>query len=94
MSKTGKSLIKGMKEALAYSRGARDGYRVTRYSAMDVAEIRKKSGLTQRDFANTFLIPLSTLRKWEQGQRVPQGPTQILLHVIAHNPKAVLGALS
>ncbi|MDY6324390.1 MAG: helix-turn-helix domain-containing protein [Catonella sp.] len=36
-----------------------------------VKEIRLDSGMTQKDFAERFGIPLSTLRKWEQGEAKP-----------------------
>lgn len=92
-TKAGQSIIQGMKEALAYERGARDGYRVHTFDAVDVAQIRKKTGMTQREFSEAFQISLPTLRHWEQGQRVPHGPAAVLLHVIAKNPRAVLDAL-
>ena len=36
-----------------------------------IKEIRNSTGLTQRDFSKKFDIPLSTLRKWEQGETKP-----------------------
>ena len=33
-----------------------------------IKEIRNKTGMTQREFAELFGIPISTLRKWEQGE--------------------------
>lgn len=30
-------------------------------------DFRKDLGMTQKDFADTFEIPLGTLRNWEQG---------------------------
>lgn len=41
---------------------------------MDVALIRKKTKMSQKEFSRQFSIPLSTLRQWEQGQRVPLNP--------------------
>jgi putative transcriptional regulator len=93
MSTAGQSILKGMREALAYEEGARKGYRETHFDAPDVVRVRKKTGLTQKAFAATFLIPLATLRKWEQGQRVPQGPAQALLRIIDNNAQAALDAL-
>lgn len=34
-------------------------------------ELRKKSGMTQKEFAEHYEIPISTLRKWEQGESSP-----------------------
>jgi len=38
-------------------------------------------------------VSVATLRNWEQGRRVPEGPAQALLRVAAVNPKAVVDAL-
>lgn len=37
----------------------------------EIKLLREKTKMTQRQFANTFNIPLSTLRKWEQGESNP-----------------------
>ena len=39
--------------------------------SLEIKEIRLKTGKTQREFAALFGIPLSTLRKWEQGEASP-----------------------
>lgn len=36
-----------------------------------IKEIRESTGLTQKAFAELFSIPVSTLRKWEQGESSP-----------------------
>lgn len=36
-----------------------------------IRELRDKVGLTQKAFAERYGIPLSTLRKWEQGEASP-----------------------
>ncbi|MCR4805375.1 MAG: helix-turn-helix domain-containing protein [Clostridia bacterium] len=36
-----------------------------------IKEIRIKTGMTQKAFSALFNIPLSTLRKWEQGEASP-----------------------
>ena len=36
-----------------------------------IRELRDATGMTQREFANAYRIPLSTLRKWEQGEASP-----------------------
>lgn len=36
-----------------------------------IRELRDVTGLTQKEFANMYKIPLSTLRKWEQGEASP-----------------------
>lgn len=61
--------------------------------AAHVPEIRKKTAMTQEEFAETFGFSLSTLRKWEQGSRVPTGAAMALLTIIDRNPDAALDAL-
>ncbi len=36
-----------------------------------IKELREKTGMTQKEFAEKFAIPVSTLRKWEQGEATP-----------------------
>lgn len=36
-----------------------------------VKELRESTGLTQKEFSTMYNIPLSTLRKWEQGESSP-----------------------
>jgi putative transcriptional regulator len=36
-----------------------------------IAEIRKRTGLSQSAFAERYHIPLATLRNWEQDRREP-----------------------
>ena len=36
-----------------------------------IKEMRERTGLTQKAFAELFSIPLSTLQKWEQGAAEP-----------------------
>jgi putative transcriptional regulator len=61
---------------------------------MDVAEIRAKTGLSQDRFARAFQISPHTLRNWEQGRRVPEGPARALLLAIDRDPEAVMRALA
>ena len=52
-----------------------------------------KLGMTQEKFAKEFGFSVNTLRHWEQGTRVPEGPARAYLKVIDHDPKAVTKAL-
>lgn len=60
---------------------------------VDVAAIRKKTGLSQAKFAKTFNINVHTLRNWEQERRVPHGPAFALLVAIDRDPKAMMRLL-
>ena len=37
----------------------------------DIKELRESTGMTQKAFAEMYDIPVSTLRKWEQGEAAP-----------------------
>lgn len=60
---------------------------------VDVKEVRRRTGLTQSEFAARFAISLGTLRHWERGDRTPRGTALVLLNIIAKEPKTVLRAL-
>jgi putative transcriptional regulator len=55
--------------------------------------IRRALGLTQEEFAGRFLIPLGTLRDWEQGKAEPDQSARAYLKAIAGDPVAVQRAL-
>jgi putative transcriptional regulator len=90
-------IIQGMREALAHAQGKKVGARVRVVRvprSIDVKAVRRKTKLSQRAFAARFGISLKTLRHWEQGYRVPEGPARVLLRVIEREPEAVTRALS
>jgi putative transcriptional regulator len=87
----GESIIKGLEQAIAWTRGKNDDVRVTlvHVPQVDVREVRTKMGLSQAQFATKFGFPPATLRNWEQGRARPDAPTRVLLAVIAKHPEAV-----
>ncbi|MGA3071082.1 MAG: helix-turn-helix domain-containing protein [Terracidiphilus sp.] len=95
MSKVGKGIIRGLEQALAFVEGtAKKGtYVVHIPPEIDVRAIRSRLGLTQQEFAIRFGFSINSLRHWEQGRRVPEGPTRAYLLVIDREPKAVQKAL-
>jgi putative transcriptional regulator len=60
---------------------------------LDVAAIRRETGLSQAAFALRFGISVKTLRNWEQRYREPHGPAKVLLIVIRHRPDEVMAAI-
>jgi putative transcriptional regulator len=82
----GQSIIKGLEQAIAWTRGENDDVRVPE---VDVRQVRTKMGLSQAQFATKFGFPPATLRNWEQGRARPNAPTRVLLAVIAKYPEAV-----
>ena len=95
MTRAGERIIEAAREALAIARGEADPstYRVHVPETVDVRAIRSKLGLSQDQFATRFGISLSTLRKWEQGERQPEGSARAYLKVIDRIPDAVQAAL-
>jgi putative transcriptional regulator len=87
----GESIIEGLKQAIAWTRGENDDVRVTlvHVPEVDVRQVRTKMGLSQAQFATKFGFPPATLRNWEQGRARPDASTRVLLAVIAKHPEAV-----
>jgi putative transcriptional regulator len=95
MTEVAESIRRGLEEALAFAKGGADvaQYRVHHPKALDVRAIRTKTGMTQEAFAQRFGVSVNTLRHWEQGKRLPEGPARTLLKVIDREPEAVQRAL-
>lgn len=55
-----------------------------------VSDIRKRTGLSQSQFAELIGVSVRTLQDWEQGRRAPSGPARALLSMAHRNPKAFL----
>jgi putative transcriptional regulator len=83
-------LMKGLGEAVAHARGEKvPGLRVHVPKKVNVAAIRRKTGLSQDLFSARIGVSASTLRNWEQGRREPEGPARVLLALVAKNPRIV-----
>jgi putative transcriptional regulator len=87
----GESIVQGLKEAVAWTKGENDNVRVTlvQVPQVDVRKVRLRMGLSQAQFATKFGFPPATLRNWEQGRSRPDASTRVLLGVIAKHPEAV-----
>jgi putative transcriptional regulator len=55
--------------------------------------IRKRLGMSQREFADTLGIPVTTLRNWEQNRVAMEPATIALMRIVAREPEAALRAL-
>ena len=52
-----------------------------------IARLRHSRGVTQKDFARLLGVSLSTLIKWESGQRRPGGSASRLLELVSKHPE-------
>lgn len=52
-----------------------------------VAALRAQQGMTQQEFADSFGVSVATLREWEIGYSLPDGPAQRLLEVLEDAPE-------
>lgn len=92
--KTFDSIMTGLQEAIRYVNGDETAaYRVLTVNPADIKQARKKIGLTRDAFATTFGISAATIRKWENGERVPNAAARVLLTIISREPEAVMRAL-
>lgn len=85
-----KGIMQGLSETAAFLKGKEvSGSQITIPAEIDVAAIRISTGLSQTAFAKTIGVPIGTLRNWEQGRRVPDGPARVLLALLMKNPHIV-----
>ncbi len=87
-------LVASVQQAGRIRRGLERPSREMALDAADVRAVRERLAVTQEEFALMIGVSVATLRNWEQGRRVPEGPAQALLRVAAANPEAVVAALS
>ena len=83
-------LVASVKEGGAILRGEKEATRTFHLDRLDIKRIRTNYHLTQAQFAAMLGISVRTLRNWEQGRRVPEGPAMVLLRVADKHPDAVL----
>ncbi len=57
------------------------------------AIIRKRLGMSQRQFADAIHVPVATLQNWEQGRTLMDPSARALMTMIAREPEAALRAL-
>jgi putative transcriptional regulator len=63
-------------------------------AASRVRSLRRRTGLTQAEFAGALRIPLASYRNWEQGRTKPDPAARSLLHLVERDPGRVLGLLA
>lgn len=93
MSKFGQDLIQSAQEALVIAKREAEPSRIFLPPKVDVAAIRKRTGLSQDKFARRYGFSPSAVRDWEQRRRNPEPAARTLLLVIDREPLAVERAL-
>jgi len=88
-----KRLLTSVSQAGRIRRGTQRAARVTTFRPADVKAVRARLHKSQAEFAVMIGVSVATLRNWEQGRRVPEGPALALLRVAERNPEAVALAL-
>jgi putative transcriptional regulator len=63
---------------------------IKEYSATEIKKIRIKNHASQGVFAAYLNTSKSTVQKWEQGQKKPNGPSLKLLNLVANKGLEVL----
>ena len=99
----GKMLVESLREAVEIEAGALQPARRHRRTAADtsvkpppkygasrVRALRDRLGLSQPVFAQALNVSVGTVRGWEQGARVPDGPSRRLLELVDREPRIVL----
>jgi putative transcriptional regulator len=89
------SIIKGLEEALAFSKGKKTAKRsrdiiiseLPMYKGNQVKKIRRKIDVTQKIFAEVLGVSVKTVEAWEGNRNIPDGPAQRLIYAIDNNPK-------
>lgn len=87
-------LAESIRQAGRIRRGEKKASRIFRFTPADIRSIRLRLGKSQSEFALMIGVSIATLRNWEQGRRVPEGPARALLRIAAEKPDAVVEALS
>lgn len=59
-----------------------------------VISARKKSGLSQAEFAKLLGVSVRTLQEWEQGRREPSGAAKTLIAIAERRPDVLREAAS
>jgi putative transcriptional regulator len=93
MSKFGKDLIASLRQASAHAQGRKVRMRISVVEVPDVRAIRRRLKMSQQIFATVYRIPLSTIKNWEQGRRVPDAPAAAYLLAIKRRPREVMDAV-
>src|SRR5882672_144673 len=60
---------------------------------VDVKALRARLGISQEAFAGRYCLDVATVRNWEQGRTIPEGPAAALLQAIDRDPDKIVELL-
>jgi putative transcriptional regulator len=98
----GRKIIESLEQAIAFERGEYEPPRIhrvpitahntavaepPRYDAARIQAVRRRLAVSQQVFAAALNVSPGTVRAWEQGRRVPEGPTLRLLEMAEEHPE-------
>lgn len=92
-------LKESLQQAVDHAAGKRNDLRVTtlprlkpieKIGKKDIAKIRSNMQLSQTLFARLLNISPKTVQAWEQGLKVPSGPSLKLLNIAKNHPESLL----
>ena len=91
MSNLGDELVEAMREAVAFVHGdvGKTKTHVVDVPSVDVAAVRRQTGLSRPKFAARFGLDPRAVQDWEQGRRRPDRAARVLLRIIEQNPEVV-----
>ena len=85
-------VMDGLQEALAYSKGkaaAETFARKRSLPTVDVNELRKSLGMTQKIFASMLGVSCRTVEAWEAGKTTPAPTAKKLMYLIKEDPALI-----
>lgn len=89
ISPMAEGILAGLNDAVSHAKGNTTKAKETIVYTANAKTIRENLGLSQTEFAQTYKIPLSTLKNWEQGRRSPDATASAYLWTIERLPKEV-----
>ena len=94
MRNLGDDLIEAMGEVAAFVQGdvGKTQTHVVEVPSVDVAAVRRQTGLSRPKFAARFGLDPRAVQDWEQGRRRPDRAARVLLRIIEQNPEVVAKA--
>jgi len=94
MSKVSEGIMRGLQEAVEYSKGNLQVRKIKRtfnpvresFSAEEIKDIRNSLGMTQGVFAGVIGVSQKTVESWEAGRYTPDGAARRLISILQTDP--------